>query len=66
MQLTNLDLIDTEPALVVIFGEMRETGPFNDTFEKAGYKSTNFFIVCGPMVLIMIAFLVWVPIRKLL
>ena len=50
----------------MIFGEMRLTDPFNDTFEKAGYDSTNFFYVCGPIVLIVIAFLIWVPLRKLL
>lgn len=65
MKLTNLDLIDVEPVLVMIFGEFHETDPFNEKFGNAGYDSTNFILECGPLFLLILIFLVWAPIRKL-
>ena len=39
MKLTNFDIIETESYIESIFGEFRETEPFNDRFEQAGYES---------------------------
>ena len=64
MKLTNLDLVDVEPVLEMIFGKFEETDPFNEKFAKAGYDSTNFILECGPLFLLILIFLAWAPIRK--
>ena len=65
MQMTNLDTIDTTYAFNAMFN-FRETAPFNEAFGTAGYDSTNFFIESGALFFIVCAFILWVPIRKLL
>lgn len=68
LKLVNFDLFekyfDLTPEL--IFGEFRETAPLDERFEEAGYDSANFFLLCGPIVFMAIAFLIWIPLRKCL
>lgn len=65
MKLTNLDLVDVEFILEGVF-HFRETLPVNETFEQAGYDSSNFFIEMGPLLFLILIYLVWMPIRKLI
>ena len=65
MQMTNLDTIDTTYAFNAMFN-FRETAPFNEEFDAAGYNSTNFFIESGALFFLVCTFIFWVPIRKLL
>ena len=66
MQLVNLELIDVEPILSVLFGGFRETDPFDGRviFAELGYDTSNFFLECGPLMFIMMGFFIWAPIRK--
>ena len=66
MNLINLDIIEVEPILTVIFGEFRETDAFNDHFKEMGYESSTFFLSLGVIMVTLMVFLVWMPIRKLL
>ena len=65
MRLTNLDIIEVDFLIDIMFN-FREVEPFNTTFEEAGYDSTNFFIAMGPLFFIIIIYLTWMPIRKLI
>lgn len=64
--MVSLDFIDTESILTSMF-EFRETDPFflqvnedgeeNSRFAVAGYDSSNFILLLGPLFFIMLAFI---------
>ena len=66
MKFTNLDIIEAEPVLELIFSEFIPTDPYSEEFGNLGYDSSNFFLECGPLMFIIMAFIVWAPIRKIL
>ena len=66
MKFTNLDIIEAEPILTQIFGEFIPTDPYSEDFEELGYDSSNFFLECGPLMFIVIIFMLWAPVRKIL
>ena len=65
MKLTNLDIIEVDFLFDIMF-KFRETEPINTTFEEAGYDSTNFIVEVGPLFFLILIYLTWMPIRKLI
>lgn len=65
MKLTNLDLINVDFIFEAMFA-FRETGPYNETFELAGYDTIIFFVEMGPLFFLVLIYLVWMPIRRLI
>lgn len=63
MKFTNLDIIQTDDPLAYIFGEFRETDPFDDKFEKIGYDNSNFFLLAGALTLITLAAFAYMLLR---
>lgn len=66
MQYTNLDIIEVDDYLEAIFGGFPSTEPFSESFEMLGYQTSNFFLEMGPLMFLIMLFLVWAPFRKLI
>ena len=60
----NLDIIPTDEKINFMFGGFNESEPFSDRFEEIGYDSSNYFLLLGALLILMIVFIVWLPIRK--
>ena len=75
MKLTAFHFIDTDSVLTNIFG-FRETMPFNSevnsdgieisTFANAGYDSSIFFMLLGPILFVVAFYAIYLMIKKLL
>ena len=65
MQLCNLSLIDTDDIINDMF-DFKPTEALNERFEHAGYDSTNFFILLGIFLFIILLTIIWMTLRKLL
>ena len=59
-------MIEAEPVLEHIFGEFKPTTPYSKDFADLGYDTSNFFLECGPLMFIILIFIVYAPIRKIL
>lgn len=60
MKLTNLALVDTDSSINMIFNfDENISEPLNDRFEEAGYDSTNFFILLGLVLFLIMGFVIW-------
>ena len=55
LHLSNFDLIDMDPIYNKLF-RFSETKAFNQIFEEAGYESSNFILLIGPLFLIVILY----------
>ena len=65
MQLCNLSLIDTDDIINEMFA-FEPTKALNEQFEHAGYDSTNFFILLGIFLFMILSAIIWMTLRKLL
>ena len=60
MRLTNLALVDTDSSINMLFNfDESISEPLNERFEEAGYDSTNFFILLGLVLYLILAFIIW-------
>ena len=75
MQLCAMDFLHTETIFNTLF-KFRETPAFRtieyangeekSSFADAGYESANFVLLTGPMILLIVAYLVYLLLKKLL
>ena len=56
-------MIEAEPVLEQIFGKFKLTQPYSEEFADLGYDTSNFFLECGPLMFIILIFIVYAPIR---
>lgn len=47
-----------------MFGDFAESESLSLRFEEVGYDSSNFFLLIGALLLLILAFLAWILIRK--
>ena len=66
MKYTNLDIIEVDDYLTAIFGDFIPTEPYSEEFEELGYETSNFFLEMGPLMFLIMLFLLYAPVRKLL
>lgn len=76
LQTVSLEFISTEDFIDEMFGGFRETKPFmirvdengyeHSKFVDAGYDTSNFVMLLGPIFIIVVAYLSWITIRLLL
>ena len=64
MQFVNLDFIDTEMIQSAL--NLSTSLPFNSIFEEAGFDSTTFLIEIGPILFIVVGFVIFYLSRELI
>ena len=65
LQLSNFNLFPTDLMYNTIF-DFTETEPFNQVFEEAGFENSNFILLAGPFLLLVILYFLWTFIQKIL
>ena len=66
MHIVNLDLINQFGAESLVASSFEETEPFNEKFEEAGYESSTFIIEIGPILYLIIIYIIGILLRAVL
>ena len=65
LKLSNFDVFQTDYLYAVISG-FGETPYFDQVFNDSGFEGSNFIVGIGPLFIMFITFIVWVPMQMLL
>ena len=65
LKLSNFDVFQTDYLYLVIFG-FGETPYFDQVFSDSGFEGSNFVVGIGPIFIMVVFFLSWVPMQMLM
>ena len=65
LKLSNFDVFQTDLMFAFLFG-FQDSESFDGVFDDSGFEGSNFIVGIGPLFVMVVVFVVWVPLQLLL